>query len=61
MVFNLEFCIRICLSFLSMIGTGTVSNWYNINGCCVYDCMKIGNCTIKFLFLSIPKVTNFIS
>ena len=34
--------------FLCTIGTGTVSNWYKINGCCVYGCAKTGNCIIKF-------------
>ena len=47
------------LGFSSIMGTGTVSNWYKINGCCVYGCMKIGNCIIKFLSLSILKVTSF--
>ena len=47
--------------FSSTIGTGTVSNWYKINGCCVYGCMKTGNCIIKFQCLSMPKVTSFIS
>ena len=44
----------------STIDTGTVSNWYKINGCCVYGSTKIGNCIIKFQSLSIPKVTSFI-
>ena len=34
--------------FSSTIGTGTVSYWYKITGCCVYGCTKTGNCIIKF-------------
>ena len=41
--------------FLSMIGTGTVSNWYNVNGCCVYDCKKMGIVLSKFYFCLCQK------
>ena len=35
--------------FWSMIGTGTVSIWYNISGYFVYGGMDIGNYIIRFL------------
>ena len=63
-MYGLSTCICVyecaCM-FLSMTGTGIVSIWYNVSGCCVYGCMETGNFIIRFLSLSIPQVTNFIS
>ena len=34
--------------FSSIIGTGTVSNWYKISGCCVYGCTKQETVLLNF-------------
>ena len=35
--------------------------WYNIRGCCVYGWINTGNCIMRFLYLSMPKVISFMS
>ena len=49
---------RVCSDGVLLVSIRNVN--LKINGCCVYGWMNIGNWMIKFLFLPLTKVTNFI-
>ena len=57
----MQMCVWMCISVLSKIGMGTVSNWYRIKGFWVYGCTNTGNWMIRFISLSILKVISGMS